>query len=453
MKKLFGTDGVRGEANIAPMTVENALRLGLAVGSLLKNSPNKKVVIGKDTRLSGYMFESALTAGLCAFGLDVHQLGVMPTPAVAYLTKNMNADLGIVISASHNKYQDNGIKFFDKNGYKLSDAMEEEISSMVLNVEQDWDYVESQSIGRVQRILDASGRYLVYVKNSFSQNTSTKDIDLQGINIVIDCANGANYKIAPLALKELGAEVHTLATSPNGTNINANCGSLHADKMSEKVVELGADIGLALDGDADRLIIADETGRILDGDEIMAICVADLMERNQLAHKTLVATVMSNLGLEKFMQERGGSLVRTDVGDRYVMMAMREHGYNFGGEQSGHLIFHDYGTTGDGLLAALQILRIMREKKKKLSELASQIEIYPQVNVSIKVARKVAFSELPELEETIKRVEQELLGKGRVLVRYSGTENVCRVMVEASSEELVQKYIAELSLVVQNCLG
>ncbi len=449
MKRFFGTDGIRGYVNKAPMTADMALRLGLAAGTYFRDGGHRhKAIIGKDTRLSGYMLESALTAGLCAAGIDVYQVGPMPTPAIAFLTKNMRADIGVVISASHNPYHDNGIKFFDKNGYKLPDNVEDNIAQMVLNKDYEWDYPKEDKIGRAKRIFDAQGRYIVYIKNSFPEH-----LNLNGLRIVIDCANGANYKIAPLALEELGAEVITMSNTPNGTNINLQCGSLYPEYVAEKVKEVRADIGLALDGDADRLIVVDEAGKILDGDQIMAICAEYLMDKGKLKNNTLAATSMSNMALEIFMSKKGGTLIRTNVGDRYVVEAMRQFDLSLGGEKSGHLIFHDYSTTGDGLLAALQILAIMRESDKKLSELAQKLELYPQEMENVSITQKPDLSSVPEIQDAIKQAESELGKYGRVVLRYSGTENLCRVMVEARDEKQVKRLTKQLADVVRIALN
>ena len=444
MKRFFGTDGIRGYVNTYPMTADMALRLGLAAGTYFRDGKHRhKAIIGKDTRLSGYMFETALTAGLCAAGIDVYQVGPMPTPAIAFLTKNMRADIGVVISASHNPFHDNGIKFFDKNGYKLPDSVEDEIAQMVLNKDYEWDYPEADKVGRAKRIFDAPGRYIVYLKKSFPDHLS-----LNGLRIVLDCANGASYKIAPLALEELGAEVVTMANAPNGTNINLQCGY-----VADKVREVRADIGLALDGDADRLIVVDETGTVLDGDQIMAICAEYLMAQGKLKNNTLAATSMSNMALEHFMSERGGSIIRTNVGDRYVVEAMRKFDLSLGGEKSGHLIFHDFSTTGDGLLAALQVLTIMCESGKKLSELAQKLKLYPQEMENVEVTRKPDLATVPEIQEALKNAESQLGQYGRVVVRYSGTENLCRVMVEAREEKLVKQLTKELAKVVHAALN
>lgn len=443
--RLFGTDGLRGRVNLHPMTPDIALRLGIAAG--LRFSQGKKqhrVVIGKDTRLSGYMFESALTAGLCAAGMHVIMTGPLPTPAISFLTRNMRADLGVVISASHNPFHDNGIKFFDASGFKLPDAVENEIAEMVLDSSYAWPYPEAEKVGRATKIEDAGGRYIVYTKNCFPAQ-----LNLSGLRIVIDCANGASYKVAPLALEELGAEVFRISCEPNGLNINDHCGSLYPDLVAAKVRELRADVGLALDGDADRLIVVDEQGDILDGDQLMALCAQAMMTRGELPGNLLVGTVMSNLALEIFMKEHGGSLLRTQVGDRHVVEAMRNEGAMLGGEQSGHLIFRHYSTTGDGLLAALQILRIMMEKGKPLSELANLLNPFPQVLINVHVEKKLPFNERPAIEEAVKSIEDELGTRGRVLLRYSGTESVCRIMVEGESQGKVQEYARQLAQVVE----
>lgn len=431
---------MRGRVNLYPMTPDIALRLGLAAGLRFSNGKRqRRVVIGKDTRLSGYMFESALTAGLCAAGMHVIMTGPMPTPAISFLTRNMRADLGVVISASHNPFHDNGIKFFDADGYKLPDSVENEIAQMVLDLDYKWPYPEPDHVGRATKIEDAGGRYIVYTKNCFPAH-----LTLAGLRIVVDCANGASYKVAPLALEELGAEVFRISCSPNGININEHCGSLYPEVVAAKVRELRADIGLALDGDADRLIVVDERGSILNGDQLMALCAQAMMARDELPGKLLVGTVMSNLALEIFMKEHGGSLLRTPVGDRYVVEAMRQEGAMLGGEQSGHLIFRHYSTTGDGLLASLQILRIMQEKEKPLSELANLLKPMPQVLINIRVEKKLPFAELPTVEKEVKSIEEELGDKGRILLRYSGTEPVCRIMVEGDNPDKVREYANQL---------
>ncbi|UZP68662.1 phosphoglucosamine mutase [Desulfovibrio mangrovi] len=444
-KRLFGTDGLRGQVNVYPMVPDIALRLGLAAGTFFRNGKKRhRVVIGKDTRLSGYIFETALTSGLCASGMDVFLVGPLPTPAIAFLTRNMRADLGVVISASHNPFVDNGIKFFDRQGFKLPDESEDAITDMVLNMDHKWDYPAPERVGRAYRIDDAPGRYIVYLKNSFPSH-----LTLDGMRIVLDCAHGANYRVAPLALEELGADVIKIGVSPDGVNINQQCGSLYPGVAAEKVVETRADIGLALDGDADRLIVVDEKGQVLDGDQIMAICALDMMERGELTNNTLVSTVMSNMALEVFMKERGGRLLRTAVGDRHVVEAMRREGAAMGGEQSGHLIFMNYGTTGDGLLAALQLLRIMKERDKPLSELAGLLQLFPQELINVHVRRKIPFEQSLEVMAAKEKVEKELGDRGRVLLRYSGTEAVCRVMVEGEHSDQVSRLASYLAEAVQ----
>ncbi len=443
--RLFGTDGMRGTVNKYPMTADIALRLGLAAGTLFrKNKSKHKVIIGKDTRLSGYMFESALTAGLTASGMNVYQVGPLPTPALAFLTRNMRADLGIVISASHNQFSDNGIKFFDSDGYKLSDEIEDKMEALTLDMDYEWAYPEPTKLGRAAKIVDAPGRYIVYLKNSFPQHLS-----LQGLRIVIDCANGANYKVAPLALEELGAEVFKFSTEPNGTNINLNCGSIHPELLQEKVKELRADIGIALDGDADRLLVVDNKGHILDGDQIMAICANNLIEKGQLNNNILVSTVMSNMALEVFMKEKQGKLIRTNVGDRYVVEAMRQYNASLGGEQSGHIVFSKYSTTGDGLLVALQLLSIMQEQGKAISELSNLLELYPQELINVHVNTKTPFEQCPNVQSALNDSESQLAGKGRVLLRYSGTEPLVRVMVEGENPQLIRKLAQNLSEAVE----
>ncbi|MUM76867.1 phosphoglucosamine mutase [Pseudodesulfovibrio sp. F-1] len=443
-QRLFGTDGLRGQGNIFPMTPEIALRLGLAAGQYFRSgSGRNRVVIGKDTRLSGYVFETALTSGLCANGMDVFLVGPLPTPAISFLTRNMRADLGVVISASHNPFMDNGIKFFDREGFKLPDAVEDEISELVLTADSRWEYPAPEQIGKAHRIVDAQGRYIVYLKNSFSPK-----LTLDGLKIVLDCANGAAYGVAPSVLEELGATVVRVGTKPDGLNINHKCGSLYPEVISHIVVDEDADMGIALDGDADRLIVCDEKGRILDGDQIMALCALEMMEKGRLPGNMLVATVMSNMALELFMLEHGGRLLRTAVGDRYVVEAMRREGASLGGEQSGHLVFMDHSTTGDGLLAALQLLRIMLEKQRPLSELAGLLEPFPQELRNVHVERKIPFEQAPGLQAEVDRVERDLRGKGRVLLRYSGTEAVCRVMVEGPDDEVVRRHVETL---VQAC--
>lgn len=449
MKTLFGTDGIRGTANTTPMTAEIAVRIGLAIGTVL---PRKKqyprVLIGKDTRISGYIFEAALTSGLCAMGVDVSYLGPIPTPAVAFLTESMRAELGIVISASHNPYMDNGIKFFTAQGFKLDDRLEEEITRIVLDNNTQWSYPEPCDIGKASRIVDAGGRYIMHLKNAFP-----KELSLEGVGIVLDCANGAAYKLAPLLFEELGATVIPINVKPDGLNINENCGSLHVNNLRERVLEVKADIGIALDGDADRVLVVDEKGGVLDGDIIMALCAEYLLEKGLLYKNTLVATIQSTIALDRFMKERGGSVIRTNVGDRYVMEAMRANGYTFGGEQSGHLIFAQHSTTGDGLLASLQILRILLEKEKPLSELAHCLPQSQQIMRNVKVQSKFPLEMYPRIIETKENIEQALGDQGRVLLRYSGTENCCRIMIEGDNVDAITTYVDELACVIEKELN
>ncbi len=440
-QRLFGTDGLRGRVNVPPMTPETALRLGLAMGRHFRNGSRRhRVVIGKDTRLSGYIFEYALSSGFCASGMDVFLVGPMPTPAISFITQSMRADLGVVISASHNPYMDNGIKFFDNRGFKLPDAVEDEIAEAVTGGGSDWDFPPPEQVGRAFKIQDSPGRYNVYLKN-----TIPVDMKFDGLKVVLDCANGAAYRVAPLILDELGASVVNIGNKPDGLNINRDVGSLYPEVAAAKVRETGADIGVALDGDADRLIVVDEKGTVLDGDQIMAVCAMDLMDKGRLPHNTLVATVMSNMALEAFMCERSGCLLRTPVGDRYVVEAMRKRGAVLGGEQSGHLIFMEHSTTGDGLLAALQLIRIMLERKRPLSELAGLLTPYPQKLVNVRVERKIPFDEVPAVSEAVSEAENELDGRGRVLLRYSGTESVARIMVEGADAGRVETIVRGLA--------
>jgi phosphoglucosamine mutase len=447
--ELFGTDGLRGQVNEFPMLPENVVRLGLAAGQYFRNGQRRhSVLIGKDTRLSGYIFESALTSGLCAAGMDVYLVGPMPTPAISFLTKNMRCDLGVVISASHNPFMDNGIKFFDQDGFKLSDATESEISQLVLSQDTVWDLPSPEHVGRASRIEDSPGRYVVSLKNCFP-----RDLTLEGLKIVLDCAHGAAYRVAPLVFRELGAEVVKIGTNPDGCNINEDCGSLHPELVQRKVLETGADLGIALDGDADRVILVDEQGVIADGDQVMALCANDFMERDELPGKKLVATVMSNMALQIFMEEKGGELIRTAVGDRHVAERMRRERAILGGEQSGHLIFMDYSTTGDGILAALQVLKIKQIKQLPFSRMARLLTPFPQAQVSVPVRSKPPLENAPELQEQLRRAEESLHPRGRVLLRYSGTEPKARVMVEGENPDRVRSLADELAQTVGRCLG
>jgi len=447
-ERLFGTDGLRGQVNVHPMTAEVALRLGLAAGNHFRRGRGRhKVVIGKDTRLSGYLFEYALSSGFCASGMDVFLVGPLPTPAIAFLTRSMRADAGVVISASHNPYMDNGIKFFDRHGHKLPDDSEDQIAKLVLSESAQWDYPAPENIGRAFKIEDSPGRYNVYLKS-----TIPSELTFEGLTVVMDCANGAAYRVSPLIFEELGAKVLKIGVKPDGTNINDKVGSLYPQATAQMVREKGADIGIALDGDADRLIVVDEKGNIVDGDQIMAICALDKMEHDALPGKLLVATVMSNQALEVFMQEHGGRLLRTQVGDRYVFEAMLREGASLGGEQSGHIIFKNHATTGDGTLAALQLIRIMLEKRKPLSELAKLLEPFPQVLVNVRVARKIPFDQIPAVTDAVRAAESALAGKGRVLLRYSGTESLARVMVEGQRPDQVKDLADSLAATLQEHL-
>jgi phosphoglucosamine mutase len=435
MRKLFGTDGVRGKANAYPVTAEVALKLGKAAATVLTKNDKKKPVflIGKDTRLSGYMLEYALTSGLTSMGADVFLVGPIPTPAVAHLTRSFAADAGIMISASHNPSQDNGIKFFDSKGYKLPDSVEEEMEKLVHSEEIKSDHVSSKEIGRAYRIEDARGRYIEFAKGSID-NTS-----LKGLKIVLDCAHGAAYKVAPMILSELGAEIIVLANEPDGNNINKEHGALHPEVARAAVLGHQADVGITLDGDADRVIMVDEKGNILDGDFILAIAGIHLLGENRLAKNTIVATEYTNLAFDSLIKEHGGKVIRTKNGDRYVIEEMNRQGYNVGGEFSGHIIFSDYNSTGDGVIAGLQILRIMKEKKVPLSKLASVLKKYPQITINVKVKEKKPVEKMPLVVKEIENATKILGERGRHLVRYSGTEMVARVMVEGFDEELIRK--------------
>ena len=450
VRKLFGTDGVRGKANQYPMTAEIALTLGIAAGSLFKRGDHRRqVVIGKDTRLSGYMIETALTAGFTAVGMDVLLLGPMPTPAVAMLTRSMRADLGVVISASHNPYEDNGIKFFGPDGYKLSDEMELEIEERVFGDTKDC-LAPSSQIGQARRLDDAVGRYIEYAKNTFPRGKR-----LDGLKVVLDCANGASYRVAPTVLYELGAEVVAISIDPDGRNINADCGALHTDKMCEQVVKQGADIGIALDGDADRLIVCDEKGQVIDGDQILALVSREWKESGILKGNGVVTTVMSNLGLERYLKANGMKHIRTQVGDRYVVERMRADGYNLGGEQSGHLILGEHSTTGDGLVAALQVCAAVVKERKPVSQVMHLFEPVPQLLKNVRLSDRAlarAALDSENVKIAIDKTERALGDNGRLLIRPSGTEPLIRIMLEgedqaqiaAMAEEIAQALIGEV---------
>jgi phosphoglucosamine mutase len=449
VKKLFGTDGVRGVANTEPMTVETALRLGRAAAYVFRNADRRhRIVIGKDTRLSGYMLENALVAGICSMGVDVLLIGPLPTPGTAFITRSLRADAGIMISASHNPYEDNGIKFFSRDGFKLPDSKEGRMEQLIATGELDSIRPTALDVGKAYRVDDAQGRYVEFVKNSFP-----KGMVLDGLKIALDCANGAAYRVAPRILMELGAQVIVLNAEPDGTNINRGCGSLHPEVIGKSMTAHRADLGICLDGDADRVIMVDEKGRIVDGDHIMGICAADMKENGMLNGNLLVATVMSNCGLERAMRAAGIKMLRTRVGDRYVMEKMLANKASLGGEQSGHIIFRDYTTTGDGMITALQVLRIMRSSRKKLSDLRKRIEKYPQVLVNVKVRRKKLFEDLPRVSKKIKAVRDSLGEEGRVLVRYSGTEHIARVMVEGKNRKAIESMAREIADEILRELG
>jgi phosphoglucosamine mutase len=454
-RQLFGTDGIRGVANEYPMTPDVAVRLGQAIAHHFRkvnaerhvpSSHRTRILIGKDTRLSGYMFESALAAGITSMGADVQLVGPLPTPAISFLTTGMRADAGIVISASHNPFQDNGIKIFGADGFKLPDEEEAQIEQYTLGDSP--PLADSNNVGKATRIDDATGRYIVFLKNTFP-----KDLTLEGLRVVVDCANGAGYKVGPDTLRELGAEVFTLGDDPDGKNINQKCGSVSPDATIQRVRETRADIGITLDGDADRVILVDEQGQIVDGDRILALCAIHLKELGLLEKDTLVTTVMSNIGLEVALRRHGITLERTQVGDRYVVERMREGGFNLGGEQSGHLIFLDHTTTGDGMLAALQVLAILQRKQQPLSELAEVMTPFPQLLVNVDVREKPPLDELEGFQEKLEHVEGELGDNGRIVVRYSGTEAKARVMVEGPDETTISNYAHQLADALRSEIG
>jgi phosphoglucosamine mutase len=439
-RKLFGTDGIRGRANVYPVSPDLVLKLGQAIGLYFKEAQaNPKILIGKDTRRSGYMLEQVLSAGICSVGVDTYFLGPLPTPGIAYLTRGMRASAGIVLSASHNPYYDNGIKIFSSNGYKLPDDVEAKIEDLLGDPNISTNLPTGDKIGVTSRIDDAIGQYAVYLKEQFP-----KHLTLEGMRIVIDCAHGAAYRVAPKVFTELGAEVFEIGVNPNGSNINASCGALHPQSLQEQVMLYKADIGLAFDGDADRLVVVDDLGNIVDGDEIMAICGIRMIKQKKLNGNTLVSTIMSNMGLELALERAGGKVVRTQVGDRYVMEAMINGNFNLGGEQSGHLIFKDSATTGDGVLAGLAILEAILEEGKKISELRKCMDRLPQVLKNVDVDEKIPLGDLPALTTAIQKVEQKLGKKGRVLFRYSGTESKARIMVEGPDKDEIETMASEL---------
>jgi phosphoglucosamine mutase len=455
-KKIFGTDGVRGTANVEPVTAETALKLGRAAGHVFKHLESQarsrgrhKIVLGKDTRLSGYMLENAISSGILSMGVDVLFIGPLPTPGVAYVTRSLRADAGIVITASHNPYDDNGIKFFRADGYKLDDKIEFDIESLVFSGNIENIRPTADEVGKAVRIDDALGRYIEHAKASFPRGMT-----LEGMRIVVDCAHGAAYKSTPCVLRELGAEVVTFGNQPDGKNINKDCGSMHPNLMCQKIWEHRADAGIAHDGDADRVLLCDERGTLIDGDDVMAIAALDLLAQDALAQKTLVATVMSNAGLDAAIQAAGGRVVRTPVGDKSVIDEMLREGFNLGGEQSGHLIFRDFSTTGDGLVAALQVLRIMKSKGGPLSRLAQCWTRFPQMVTNIIVREKRPFEELDNIPKLVADAEAELKAQGgRILLRYSGTEPKARLLLEGRDAATLEKWSQKISDAVKRSVG
>ncbi len=455
-KKLFGTDGVRGVANVEPVTAETALKLGRAAAHVftqlnprtLPTGVRPKIVLGKDTRLSGYMLENALVAGITSLGVDVLLIGPLPTPGVAYITRSLRADAGIVLSASHNPYEDNGIKFFRHDGYKLDDKIEQQIEQLVFTGAIDSVRPTAGKIGRATRIDDALGRYVEFAKASFPRGMS-----LEKMRIAVDVANGAGYKSTPCILRELGAELTIAHNEPNGTNINAECGSTFPAEIQRLVKQSGAQIGIANDGDADRVLLADENGELVDGDEILAIASVDLLQSGKLRQDSLVATVMSNFGLDEALGAHGGKVIRTKVGDRYVIEEMVERDLNLGGEQSGHMIFRDFTTTGDGIISALQILRIMKSSGKPLSELKRCLTKYPQAQRNLKVKEKPPLADLPAVMKLVGEAEKELCGKGRVLLRYSGTEPKIRLLIEGRELAQIDRQANRIAEAIQSAIG
>lgn len=447
--QIFGTDGVRGRANMSPMKVETALALGRAAGKIFRRHNGKhRVVVGKDTRLSCYMFENALIAGLCSMGVDTLMVGPFPTPGIAFITRAYRADAGIVISASHNPYYDNGIKFFSSEGFKLPDSWEREMEALIHSGNFDDSLPLDNDIGKNARITDVDGRYIEFLKATFPRRQSLKNL-----KIVLDCANGAGYKVAPLVFKELDAQVFVYGCNPDGLNINQNCGSLHPETVQKGVIDHHADVGIALDGDADRVVMVDENAQIVDGDTILAICARDLKKQGLLKNNKVVTTVMSNLGFLKAMEACDIEVVQSQVGDRYVIQEMLNHDVSLGGEQSGHLIFLDHNTTGDALVSALQVLRIMIETGSPLSDLASMIKRYPQALVNVKVESKPPLETLPTFVAAKKQAETLLGNSGRVLVRYSGTEKICRVMVEGEKLKQVNQLAQSIATAIEESIG
>jgi phosphoglucosamine mutase len=449
--KLFGTDGIRGKVNRGYMTPETVLRVGMAIGSVLREQDGirrHRVLIGKDTRISGYILESALTSGICSMGVDVTLVGPIPTPGVAFLTRALRLDAGVALSASHNPFHDNGIKIFSHSGFKLSDAMEQEIETIALADSCPVKRPSGSKVGKAFRLDDAAGRYIEYIKSSIPRS-----IDLVGMKIVVDSANGAAYKITPQLLRELGADVISIHDEPDGLNINFNCGSMYLDSLKQAVLFHQAHIGIAHDGDADRTLFVDEHGTVVDGDLIMSILALELKREQRLKQNTVVATVMSNLGIERYLERHSIKVVRTKVGDRFVVEEMQKQGFNFGGEQSGHIVFFDYNTTGDGPITALQVLHLMRKRNLKLSELVKDIELYPQVLINVPVAAKKDLKEFPSISQTINDISKSLGNKGRILVRPSGTEQKIRVMVECEDHDFAKTSAERIANLIDMYLG
>ncbi|MGE0615880.1 MAG: phosphoglucosamine mutase [Bacteriovoracia bacterium] len=451
MTRLFGTDGIRGMANEFPMTGEIAMAVGKAVAHVFKKTHigrKPRIVVGKDTRVANYMIETALVSGICSMGADAVILGPLPTPGVAFVTQSMRADAGIMISASHNPYYDTGIKIFSADGYKLPDAVETEIEQLVFSKETDKFRPTHDKIGKATRIEDAIGRYVVFLKSLFA-----RDLDLQGMRIVLDCAHGAAYKVAPMVFEELGAEVIRRGVTPNGMNINEKCGALHPEYVAASTMEAQAAVGIALDGDGDRCILSDENGEIVDGDQIIGLCALQMCQEQTLAQNTVVTTPMSNYGLEVTLKKHGISMVRAQVGDRYVVDTMRKNGFNLGGEQSGHVVFLDQCTSGDGIVAALKVLETVRRTKKPLSELKQAIQLFPQVRNDVRVSKKEPFESVGEIQKMIEKAEKALKDRGRVFVRYSGTEPLARVMVEGEDLRQIQTLSQDIAASIQRHLG
>jgi len=449
MGRLFGTDGVRGVANEYPMTAEMALDIGRATAHLFKRKGHiPRIIIGKDTRISGYMLENALVSGICSMGVNALLVGVLPTPGIAFATSSMRADAGIVISASHNPFQDNGIKIFSSEGFKLPDDKELEIEELIFSNNMHTLHPSPSELGKAYRVDDARGRYIVFLKNTFP-----REYTLEGTNVVLDCAHGATYRVAPETFFELGAGVTSLFDQPNGENINANCGSQHPETLAKEVVKGKADVGFAFDGDGDRLIAVDEKGSVLTGDQIMALCAKNMKKQGKLTNNLVVSTVMSNIGLSMALKVLGIQQRITAVGDRYVLEEMRATAVSLGGEDSGHVIFLEHHTTGDGIITALQVLAAMKKEQKPLSELAQVMKVFPQMLINVEVKTKPELSTIPEIGAAVRDVEEQLGDKGRVLVRYSGTQPMCRVMVEGPTKEITDAYCKGIAGVVKKTIG